>query len=175
VAVYGGEIASNAVTGELRELMATFVNFEQVLGTLVTGFLLFKFGRKTIVQYGTLLEGAANLLVAIGFFIKGDQTSADSAGQGLILTGLFLFMGVFGLSLGPVVWLYIPEIVQPAVVPFSTATNWICASLVIILFPIIKDNVLNGNPAVLFLIFTAYCFLSLVFNAKFMIETKDKK
>ena len=52
-------------------------------------------------------------------------------------------MAVFGLSLGPVVWLYIPEIVQPRIVPFSTATNWIIASIVIILFPILTDNLPN--------------------------------
>jgi hypothetical protein len=48
-----------------------------------------------------------------------------------------MFMAVFGLSLGPVVWLYILEIVQPKIVPYSTAGDWISASIVIILFPII--------------------------------------
>ena len=93
----------------------------------------------------------------------------------MILIGLFFFMAVFGLSLGPVVWLYIPEIVEPSIVPFSTAANWISASLIIILFPIISDNVLNGNPAILFLFFTAWCFGSYVFNLLFVIETKDKE
>ena len=53
------------------------------------------------------------------------------------MVGLFMFMAAFGLSLGPVVWLYIPEIVQPKIIPYSTASNWISASIVIILFPII--------------------------------------
>ena len=83
-------------------------------------------------------------------------------------------MWVFGVSLGPIVWLYIPEVVQPQIVPFSTATNWICASLVIILFPILTDNVLDSNPAILFLIFTLVHLEALLFNMKFMVETKDK-
>ena len=112
------------------------------------------------------------MLVAIGFFIKGEDKGGP--GQALILAGLFIYMAVFGLSLGPIVWLYIPEIVQPKIVPFSTATNWICASLVIILFPILTDNVLNKNPAILFLFFTVWCFVSFVFNLKFVVETKDK-
>jgi hypothetical protein len=86
-----------------------------------------------------------------------------------------MFMGFFGFSLGPVVWLYIPEIVQPNIVPYSTASNWIFASIVIILFPIITDNVLGGNPAVLFAIFTVWMFVSLVFNHFFVLETKDKQ
>ena len=83
-------------------------------------------------------------------------------------------MGVFGVSLGPVVWLYIPEIVQPKIVPFSTATNWICASLVIILFPILTDSILDNNPGVLFLFFGIWCVGSFIFNMKYQIETKDK-
>jgi len=55
----------------------------------------------------------------------------------MIVVGLFLFMGIFGVSLGPVVWLYIPEIVAPKIVPYSTMVNWVSASSVIILFPII--------------------------------------
>lgn len=125
------------------------------------------------MQVGTLLEGVADLMVAIGFFIRsGDEDS--TIGQVLVLVGLFLYMGVFGVSLGPVVWLYIPEIVQPKIVPFSTATNWICASLVIILFPILTDSILDNNPAILFLFFAIWCAVSLVFNMKYLIETKDK-
>ena len=92
----------------------------------------------------------------------------------MILIGLFVYMAVFGLSLGPVVWLYIPEIVQPKIVPYSTASIWICASLVIILFPIITDNVLNKNPGLLFVFFTVWCVGSFVFNFFFVLETKDK-
>ena len=62
-----------------------------------------------------------------------------------------MYVAIFGLSLGPIVWLYIPEIVQPKIVPFSTATNWICASFVVILFPILTENVLDKNPAILLL------------------------
>lgn len=85
------------------------------------------------------------------------------------MVGLFLYMGVFGVSLGPVVWLYIPEVVQPKIVSFSTATNWICASLVIILFPILTENILDKNPGILFVFFAAWCGLSFVFNLKFVI------
>lgn len=152
--------------------MASLINFEQVLATFVTGILLVKLGRKTILQFGSFFEGVGNLLVGIGFFIKGNDTGGP--GQVLILVGLFFYMAIFGLSLGPVVWLYIPEVVQPNIVPFSTAANWICASLVIILFPILTEHVLNGNPAVLFLFFAAWCIVSFFFNQKFVIETKDK-
>lgn len=59
-------------------------------------------------------------------------------------------------------------------VPFVTAANWISASLIIILFPIFTDHLLEGDPAPLLLFFAAYCFASLVFNHFFVVETKNK-
>lgn len=146
--------------------MSSLINFEQVLATFITSYLLTKFGRRTILIYGSLFEGISCALVMIGFFVK---ESSLETGQALILAGLFMFMAVFGLSLGPVVWLYIPEIVQPKIVPYSTAFNWICASLVILLFPIITDDLLGGNPGVLFIFFTAWMIFSFVFNKFFVL------
>ena len=86
------------------------------------------------------------------------HTDSGDAGQLFILLGLFLYMAVFGVSLGPVVWLYIPEIVQPKIVPFSTATNWISCSLIIILFPILSDDVFDHDPTYLFAFFCFSCW-----------------
>ena len=83
-------------------------------------------------------------------------------------------MANFGLSLGPVVWLYIPEVVQPNIVPFSTGINWGGAALVMLLFPIIKKSLPNENPSYLFFFFSIWCVLSFLINAKFTIETKGK-
>jgi len=88
--------------------MPSIINFEQVLGTFITGFLLIKLGRKTILQIGTLGAFLGNALIFIGFLLNGSGDDATSDGQPLILIGLFLYMGVFGISLGPIVWLYIP-------------------------------------------------------------------
>jgi hypothetical protein len=74
-------------------------------------------------------------IISIGYFIKDDNSDL---GSGFILTGLVIFMANFGISLGPVVWLYIPEVVQPGVVPYSTGINWAGAATVMIFFPIIK-------------------------------------
>jgi hypothetical protein len=70
IVVYGGDIASNATTGELSSLMPTIINFEQIIAGLLTSLLLKRLGRKSILQVGTFLEGVGCLLVCIGFFIK---------------------------------------------------------------------------------------------------------
>jgi hypothetical protein len=83
--------------------------------------------------------------------------------------GLVIFMGNFGLSLGPVVWVYLPEIVQSEILPYAVMANWLSASFVMLLFPVIKNNLPNKNPALLFTFFSAWCVLSFFINKKYMI------
>jgi hypothetical protein len=92
----------------------------------------------------------------------------------VLLIGIFLFVIDFGLSIGPITWLYIPAVVGPSIVPYAVAFNWISASVVIILFPILTDDYLNGNPAFLFIFSTAWCFASCNINYFCIVETKDK-
>jgi hypothetical protein len=95
-----------------------------------------------ILQFGTAVGAISNGIIGIGFLIKGDGDGMDF-GKGLILFGLVVFMANFGISLGPIVWLYIPEIVQPNIIPFSTGANWGAASLIMLLFPIITKALPN--------------------------------
>lgn len=140
------------------------------MASLVTSYLLTRLGRKIILQAGTLIAAVCLLLIGIGFIVKGDGdiTTAVSV---LILGGLVIYMANFGLSLGPVVWLYIPEILEPDLIPFSTGANWAVASLITILFPILKNKI---GEAPLFMIYAGYSALGLFFSQKFVLETKGK-
>lgn len=59
--------------------MPSLINFEQVLATFVTSYLLTKFGRRQILLYGALFEGIACGLVMIGFFVKGDGDGSTAS------------------------------------------------------------------------------------------------
>ena len=80
----------------------------------------------------------------------------------------------FGLSLGPIVWMYIPEIVKPEFLPYSTMVNWGASAISILLFPMIKSRLPNKNPAPMFLFFAIWSFVSFGINSKFVIETRNK-
>lgn len=134
VVAYGGEIAESAIPS-LKSIFPMLINLEQVLTSLIVSYLLSRIGRKMILLIGTIVGAISTGIIAIGFFIH--DGNADF-GNVFILFGLVIFMANFGLSLGPVVWLYIPEIVQPNIIPFSTGINWAGAALVMLLFPIIK-------------------------------------
>ena len=101
---YGSKIVGEVIP-DYKNLIPVFLNSEQVIAALVTTYLLAKFGRKTILQIGTLVAGLSLVLIAVGFL---NQSFPDEVKNSLIIIGLVIFMANFGLSLGPIVWLYIP-------------------------------------------------------------------
>ena len=109
VAVYSVSISTNVARGELSLLMPAIINLTAVLATVGSYFLAKNFGRRPILLYGTVAEGVANILMMTGYFVK----DSNGSGEAIIMVGIFMFMISFGLSVGPIVWLYIPEIVQP--------------------------------------------------------------
>ena len=75
------------------------------MAALFTSYLLTKTGRKVLFQYGCVGASASCVMIACGFWVK---EQAQGLGLALIIIGLFLFMANFGLTLGPVVWVYLP-------------------------------------------------------------------
>jgi MFS family permease len=170
VSTYAAEIAEGNLTN-FKSILPSIINFEQVVTTLISSFLLSKFGRKTILQYGTFGAGLTTFIIGIGFLI---QYAYPNASVFLILNGLFLFMANFGLSIGPIVWIYIAEIVKPEILPYTTMMNWGSSAMILLLFPIIKKTLWNENPSLLFLVFSIWCSLSYLINRKYIIETMGK-
>lgn len=114
VVIYGTEIAGS-VFESMKNLIPVILNLEQTLTSLVTSYLLTRLGRKQILQGGTLVSIISLLMIGIGFFVRGGSDDPEpgpvtTLGNVMIIAGLIIFMADFGLSLGPVVWLYIPEV-----------------------------------------------------------------
>ncbi len=124
-------------------------------------------GRVAILQVGTFVSFISLLFVAIGFIYENSVS-----GSVLIMMGLFVFMLNFGYSLGPVVWLYIPEVVETEIIPYSTLANWSAATLVILLFPVISNAF--GTPVPLFFFFAGWSLAAFFINKKYLVETKLK-
>jgi len=143
----------------------------QVVFAAVSSVLLTKYGRKTILQFGTAGSAASNIVIAIGFWI---DESHPTIALVLILTALFYYMANFNTSLGPIVWMYIPEIVEPSFLPFSTMVNWGFSAICILLFPIIKARLPGANPAPMFMFFALWSLGAFLVNKKYVVETKGK-
>ena len=70
IVVYGTKIAESAVSGELKLLIPSLINLDQVITTFFTSYLLSKYGRRSLLLMGGLLISLACAVVMVGFFLK---------------------------------------------------------------------------------------------------------
>ena len=169
VTLYAVEIIQEVIPS-LRTAIPSLLNIEQIIATVLSSYFLSRFGRKSIMQLGTLIGAISVALIGFGFILQG--RGVIQFGNALIIIGLVVFMGNFGFSLGPIVWLYIADILEPELIPFSTLSNWAAASLIIITFPILKEAL--GSVVPLFFFYAIWTGVSLVVNQKYVLETKGK-
>ena len=83
---------------------------------------------------------------------------------------ILLFMIAYALSIGPVVWPYVPELMPIKYVPFASSMNWIAAAICTIATPYILDAV--GSPYPVFFFFGGILLIFLALNMKLLVETK---
>lgn len=98
-------------------------------------YVLAKYGRRPILLLGNLGVAICGLVVGIFFLvihINHDNNLVFGA-----LAFIIIFMIVYGLTIGPAVWLYVPEIVPPKIVPPATFMNWLGVSISVMVTPIV--------------------------------------
>ena len=78
----------------------------------------------------------------------------------------------FGISLGPIVWLYLPEILPEKGVSLAASANWVGCGIIGIGFPIVK-NIFNIQGT--FLIFVGCCLVAFFYVLFCVKETKGKR
>jgi hypothetical protein len=106
----------------------------QLIATISLIGVISKIGRRPIMLFGN--GGLAICDISLGvlfLFIDSWQPSFW-----LIFTLLMAYMVIYGISIGPTVWLYVPEIIPAKIVPVATAFNWIGCSICIIILPVLN-------------------------------------
>ena len=106
--------------------------------------------------------GLSMLGLSIGFFYQVNTQFMEI----LVLICLFTFVGSFILTQGTILFVYVPEIVQPPFVTISTIICWASAILVTTSFPLIREK--SSNPA-LPEAFLFYAFLALVSSSRIIV------
>lgn len=87
-----------------------------------------------ILQAGTLASVITNIFITGGFFLVNIN---KDAGTVFILLGLIFYILNFGMTLGPIVFVIIPEIVNSKFLPYAVMMNWAGAAISLLFFPII--------------------------------------
>ena len=135
------------------------VNF---VSTIIGFFFLMCFGRKTIMVAGNILMCLSLFLVAFFSFIN------DTYGM-VIFTLLFIVF--FEFSAGPILWLYLAEILQDKAQSIATFLNWILNLVISICIPLMVKAFPIGY---IFLGLAVITIFGTVFIIIFMKETKGK-
>lgn len=128
------------------------------------------------MQFGLFYMGTIYILVALCFQLehlsKDLHPTRALVANVVIVCGLCVCRWIFSMTLGPVVWLYLPEIVEPGVTGVATMINWTTAAMVAFAYPLFVE--LTGSPSLIFCLFSAFVFAGYTINKKWMVETKDK-
>lgn len=143
----------------LSHFTALIANTVQLISTSLSTLVLKKFGRRTIILTGNLGIGILNLIIGGVFYATWDGWKN---GFGISMGLIMIFNIIFGLTLGPVVWIYVPEIVTQKIVPLATATYWCGCSLCVIVAPIITSYM--NSPYAVFMFLGTYLIIIFIPN-----------
>lgn len=151
----------------LSHFTALIANVVQLIGTALSAYVFSRLGRRAIILFGNYFIGGLLIVLGVVFL---ELYQHWNPGFALGMTLIMIFNLVFGLTLGPAVWLYIPEIALEKVVPLATATYWCGCSICVIVAPIVTS--LMGTPYAVFFFLGAYMLVMGVPNWFLVVETK---
>lgn len=125
----------------------------------VSWFIIERVGRRKLFLWGTVGQ-MTSMIITFACLIPGDVQSAKGAA-----VGLFLYIASFGASWLPLPWLY-PAEVNPVKTrakanAVSTCTNWLFNFLIVMVTPIMIDNI--GWGTYLFFAIVNACFLPFIY------------
>ncbi|MGL4393225.1 MAG: sugar porter family MFS transporter [Fusobacteriaceae bacterium] len=158
--------------GNSAYFQSVLVGVMMVVGAVFTSLTADRFGRKNLLISGTLLMTLFMFLMGIEIYSGNISKMALIYVMGYVLA--------FCYSAGPIVWLYISEILPNSIRARGAATAsftiWVSNILVSQTFPVLNDNTSlkqSFNGAFPFLIYGLFC-AAFFFVALKIPETKGK-
>jgi len=148
-------------------LNAVFVQMVFFLSTFIAIAFVDRIGRKILMLIGTGLMSLTLFLLALAF-----QSETSSGVYILIL--VMIYIGAFGFTLGPVVWVLISEIypneIRGRAIAFTSAALWLATFIVVLVSPYL----LSISPVFNFVLFGILNIAGFLFCMKYLPETKGK-
>lgn len=153
-----GEFGSGVFISRVLTLANGFVNFSSTFCLMP---VIDRYGRKWTLILGTFTMGLCLALMGIFY-----QLQVFYVFPFLIVQ---LYVSCFGLSIGPICWIYSGEILSSKGMSICAAVNWFSAFVVILIFPFMAVAV---GLSFTFWIFAGVNTLGCVYFGFDMIETK---
>lgn len=164
-----GILSSIGVAGGEPLLQTILVGAANLVFTVIALWLCDKFGRKTL-----LVSGCAGLSLSLAYLVYAFSTPNPSSVG--ILIAIIAYIAFFALSLSPLMFVVTSEMypshIRGTAMSLSTGISWVCAFLVVQLFPWMKATL---GSAVSFAIFMIICIAAGIFIQFCIPETRGKK
>ena len=155
-----GESASNAFAQTI------IIGATNLIFTLIAIATVDSLGRKKLLIIGNAIMTICLLLVGFGY---------GGEGGSYLLIAVIGYIAAFAISVGPVTWVVISEIfptqLRGTAMSVATGVLWLMNWIITQTFPIAIDRIGSAST---FLIYAAMAFLSLLFVAFALPETKGK-
>jgi len=187
VLYYQNDILLQAGFGDNSALAALGVSFAKLIATLCTVVTVDKFGRRPLLFVGITMMFVALVVLVIGFQLA--EQSADPSKVVLtgpwpviVLSALVLYVAGYQVGFGPIAWLLISEVFplnsRTAALSLAVVVNFgfnLLATLTLAPLQSAFDSIQPGRGAsYLFMIYAAFCLVSLYFVKTCVPETKGK-
>lgn len=159
---------------QMQLIMSGVLNITQIIGVTSSLWTLNRFGRRTILLWGSLGMFLSHFIIAIlvGKFSSDWPTHRPEGWTSVAF--LLFYMISFGASWGPVPWAMPAEIFPSSLrakgVAISTCSNWLNNFIIGLVTPPLVQN--TGFGAYIFL--AVFCLLSFVWVWFFLLETNGK-
>lgn len=150
-------------------LFSTFiVGVTNLVFTLVSFWLIDRFGRKPLYIFGSL--GMAAALLGLTAICSSGLFSGP-----IVLVLILAYLAFFASCIGPVFWTLIPEIfpnhIRGTAMTVPVLTQWIANALVVLFFPLAFNQI---GKSVTFACLAVASISQAVFTIFFVPETKNK-
>ena len=146
-----------------------------MLAAIASGVLTKLLGRKTILVLGEGICFIFILTIALMQMVQGlfdfDPSDGFNIAQAIFI---YIFMFSFGISLGPIVWIYNAEILPEKGVALATVVNWISAFVSGLTIPPLYSALPPEFRFTIFIFFSLCSFGGLIYVLKFVKETKGR-
>ena len=181
MAGFGAESGNAVYNAILPSLPIGFVN---VLFTIVSIYLVDRWGRKPLLYLGLIGMVVALIALGIGFTF---HNSIGGALKWISFVSMIIYIPFFAISLGPIAWLLISEVYPTKIrglgMSIATMVNWISNFLIANTFLSLGRAVTGEmpnpagegalvNPGGAFFIYAVVGILGLIFVYSYIPETK---
>ena len=153
-----------------------FMGVMSIFATLLTVFLIDKFGRKPFLMIGSIGMAVMLAVVAWAFGtgeLVNDSLVLEPAMGTTALYAAMAYVFFFNMTWGPVMWVLLGEMfpnqIRGAGLAVAGFAQWIANFVVTLTFPLMLGSI---GLAASFGIYSAFAFISILFVAKAVTETK---